>query len=335
MSDSNPFALHLKTQPAPSTDTVGLYLVGTIINSFFTGVIQVQTYRYYQGFHDDTWLVKLIVAAMWLSQMAFFFVNAISAYYFLVTAAKNQLFLQSTRVFQYMGNQQLIATTLTHLFFASRLWSYGRGFLAMLIVATLIVGTLAVGITNDVFVSMSDWGEHAVGTVLATVWNSMIVATDTFISFYLIYIMTKQRSAVKSTNAVMRRITLHGVATGVLSSVLAVFVLVAVNLSWIPATMLMIPWSSATLVCVVLANLHLRTALRARFPVDQSIMLTTVRDPSGVDGSERAMTSPSLESDSVPTPRSSKPLVSLPLEDAPRSRSRQSFQANDGKASGD
>ncbi|KAF8289525.1 hypothetical protein DL93DRAFT_2103568 [Clavulina sp. PMI_390] len=269
--------------------------------TFFTGVIQVQAYRYFRRFHDDTWFVKLIVSAMWLSQMFFSF---------LVVAAKDQMLPHSHRYslpssrkktlaekmsfFQGVHDTwALIATTLVHLFFASRLWLYSRGLLALLTSAILIIGTLA----NDIVFSKSRFGEHSAVTKLATIWNSMIkVGTDLFISIYLIYIMMKQRSAVQSTNSIMRRIILHGVATGVLSSVLALFVLISVNLSWIPASLLMIPTS-----------LHMRPALRARFPIDQSIMMTAVRDPSCIGGSARATNSSSLEPTSVLTSKTIEP----------------------------
>ncbi|KAF8302000.1 hypothetical protein DL93DRAFT_2233670 [Clavulina sp. PMI_390] len=114
--------------------------------------------------------------------------------------------------------------------------------------------TTGVGIANDVVISRGHVGEHSAVTTLATVWNSMTVATDLFISIYLTYMMKKQRSAATSTNSVMKRIILHGIATGVLSSVLALFVLIVVNLSWIPASLLIIPWSSATLISVLLTK---------------------------------------------------------------------------------
>ncbi|KAF8302003.1 hypothetical protein DL93DRAFT_2187044 [Clavulina sp. PMI_390] len=93
----------------------------------------------------------------------------------------------------------------------------------------LPLDTTGVGIASDVVVSKSQFGKPSTATTLVTIWNSMIVATDLFISLHLIYIMTTQRSAVKSTNSILRRIMLHGVATGVLSSSHALFVIIVVG----------------------------------------------------------------------------------------------------------
>ncbi|KAF8308348.1 hypothetical protein DL93DRAFT_2171198 [Clavulina sp. PMI_390] len=289
MKISVPSTVILDHQQTPVP--LGSYLLGVFINSFLTGIMQVQTRRYYRVFPKDSLLVKLFVATLWLSQMTFFFLNSIAAYFYLVTSAKNPTLLQSPRGLRYLGNQQLIVTTLTHLFFASRLWSYRPEVLAMLPLIICIVATFAIGVANDIALTVDPIHGDSVASTLVTVWNVLIVATNLFISLYLVFVMTKQRSAVKSTNSVMNRIALYGVGTSVLSSVLAVFTLVTVNISWLAALLLVIPWSSAVMICVVLANLHMRTSLRARFPVDQSIELTTIRGPSGVDD-ERSITHP-------------------------------------------
>ncbi|KAF8313606.1 hypothetical protein DL93DRAFT_2080929 [Clavulina sp. PMI_390] len=43
-------------------------LIGTLLNSFWTGVIHVQTYLFYQRFPKDPHYVKLIVAILWVAQ---------------------------------------------------------------------------------------------------------------------------------------------------------------------------------------------------------------------------------------------------------------------------
>ncbi|KAF8313714.1 hypothetical protein DL93DRAFT_2228456 [Clavulina sp. PMI_390] len=69
----------------------------------------------------------------------------------------------------------------------------------------------------------------------------------------------------------MNLITLYGVATGGLSSLLALAGLIFNQVKSYPGLFVTTTWGPAITICAVLANLQVRSSLRALIPTEQSI----------------------------------------------------------------
>ncbi|KAF8318025.1 hypothetical protein DL93DRAFT_492072 [Clavulina sp. PMI_390] len=180
-------------------------------------------YLYFRRFPRDPNTLKLLVLIFWVLQNFFFFVCAKAAYSELIRAMKDTgIFYTTTWELHYLGVHWMLTTTLTQMYFASRLGAYGQDPCVTFLLVVLISITLAFGIyTNKIEShqnSSAGWPQ--------TVWNSLIAVTDTFMASYLAYLMRKKHG-FGSTNSMMKLITLYGVTTGAASSVIAVFFLIS------------------------------------------------------------------------------------------------------------
>ncbi|KAF8308307.1 hypothetical protein DL93DRAFT_2171162 [Clavulina sp. PMI_390] len=153
-----------------------------------------------------------------------------------------------------------------------------RDIRSTLSLGALIMATFTSGVVSAVKAPANSLQRESFDAGSVSTWYSLIVVTDSFISFYFIFVMMRRRSTVQSTNSIMKRITLYGVSSGGVNSLSALFILVAIQVWWLPGIMVIIPGWSAITISTVLANLHLRSALRARIPKDQDIPLTTLHD---------------------------------------------------------
>ncbi|KAF8312984.1 hypothetical protein DL93DRAFT_2228787 [Clavulina sp. PMI_390] len=211
-----------------------------------------------------------MVAILSMTQMIYLPINAVGVYYELITCQKNPLLL--LRVpweVQYANAQMLIVSTTAYTFFAIRLWGFGQDIrviapLVLLITTTFELNVVFGAVTTvwafraksvESTTSFSYWG--------VTVFSALLVATDSTISAYLSYLMTTQkRGLLKSTHSTVNLISLYGVATGAVSSSFAIMLAISYHLEWIAGILLFSSSAPPITVCAVLANLHMRSALR-------------------------------------------------------------------------
>ncbi|KAF8312449.1 hypothetical protein DL93DRAFT_1305080 [Clavulina sp. PMI_390] len=144
----------------------------------------------------------------------------------------------------------------------------------MIPVAVLMTITLAFGIFVD-YHSYTDQftvaNPDSLGHWSVIVWNSLVVVTDLTISVYLSYLMMRKRSGIRSTNSIMNLVMLYGLATGMVSTVLAIAIVLAYKQAWISGIGLFGTCGPPVTICAVLANLHMRSGLRLREARDASI----------------------------------------------------------------
>ncbi|KAF8300422.1 hypothetical protein DL93DRAFT_577170 [Clavulina sp. PMI_390] len=260
----------LSTRSTVGDPYLAHFLLGTVLNSFWTGVVQVQTYLFFKNFPKDPHFTKILVATMWLLQIFFLGATVDLVYIELIRAPKDFILLSEIPwILPYLGTHKMLINTLTQIFFASRLWGYGREPLIMVFLGILIAANIVMAIVNTVESWRNTTGK--VSTWSVTPWNVLIVVTDIVISIYLSYLMRKRRSGFRSTDSMLTSLTLYGVANGAISSAIALLVFVGNQIGVVTININILLWSSPLLICVVLANLHLRNALRARLPVDESI----------------------------------------------------------------
>ncbi|KAF8318016.1 hypothetical protein DL93DRAFT_491127 [Clavulina sp. PMI_390] len=251
------------------------YLVGTIINSFWTGVVQIQTYLFFQRFPKDPFVMKLLVASMWLLQ-TFSIIGCVDLAYFELIRTLNDPSLLSVVPWniRYLATHRMIITTLTQVIFTTRLWAYGRDLRMIMLLAVSIAVTLGLGIVNSIYTWRITDAKFSYWT--QTAWNTSIVVTDVLISTYLSYLMQRRKNGFRSTNSIMNMITLYGILNGAISSAVAALACIGCHLDQNQLGMLNLSlnvamWSPPLMICVTLANLHLRSTLRSLMPRDESI----------------------------------------------------------------
>ncbi|KAF8304834.1 hypothetical protein DL93DRAFT_415458 [Clavulina sp. PMI_390] len=231
----------------PRRGFLGAFLVTIFLNSFWTGVLHVQAYLLFRRFPRDPIYLKALVSILCLFQTFYFGTSLSFLYYNVIYTAKNNAPILAGRWdIYYIATHRLITTTLTQIFFVARLWAYGLHKSATVPLGVMIAGTLAVGIVENYEVWHLQLGSGLFFWSLSA-WNSLIVAVDTIISISLFVLMSKRKSGFKSTNSVMRMITLYGVATGGINSVLALASLIFNQLNYFPGQFVTIAPSSAEL----------------------------------------------------------------------------------------
>ncbi|KAF8304830.1 hypothetical protein DL93DRAFT_415295 [Clavulina sp. PMI_390] len=252
---------------------LGDLLVGVILNSFWTGVMHVQTYTLHQKFPNDPWNIKIIVVVLWLSQTFYFFSCLFMIYNTLILTlvAQNPLEVPIWEI-RWLAPHKTIVTAVYQIFFAMRLWSYDRDLRMIIPLGGLILTTLGLSIMGCIHV----WQILPLASTSYFWWEqsacyALIVAIDLFISSYLVFLMLRKKNGFKSTNSIIHLILLFGVTTGAVSSIFAVVGLISNQVGWFRGIIATSVWSPVIMVCAVLANLHLRSALRARMMPDESI----------------------------------------------------------------
>ncbi|KAF8313715.1 hypothetical protein DL93DRAFT_1163365 [Clavulina sp. PMI_390] len=250
MKGSSRFALDTAVAARPGQEYLGAFLVTIWLNSFWTGVMHVQAYLYYRRFPRDSVYIKLLVLTLCLFQTFYFCLSFL--YYNLIYAAENNAtILAGTWDVHYIATHRLITTTLTQVFFAGRLWAYGLHVWMMVPLGIMVVATLGIGIAENYNAwHLQPGSKLFVWSVSA--WNSLM-------------------SGFRSTNSVIRMITLYGVASGTINSLLALGSLIFNQIECFSGQFLTIAWPPVITICAVLANLQVRSSLRALIPTDQSI----------------------------------------------------------------
>ncbi|KAF8304826.1 hypothetical protein DL93DRAFT_415136 [Clavulina sp. PMI_390] len=236
--------------------------------------MHVQMYTWYCRFPRDPYHIKVMITLLWIAQTFYFFSNSCMLYRALVSDVKSYANAPIWEL-KWIGPHKLVVTTLYQIFFTLRLWSsFGIskhsyyplpqllhcGFCFFLLSVNVHhVWRIPVNIQYATF-----WWEKSA-------WNGAIAVTDILLSAYLAFLMLRRRNGFKSTRTIMQLITIYGVATGGLSAILAIVTLISGQLDWLGGIYATATWAPAVMICAIMANLHLRSSLRASMPREESI----------------------------------------------------------------
>ncbi|KAF8312985.1 hypothetical protein DL93DRAFT_1213814 [Clavulina sp. PMI_390] len=214
----------------------GGMLGGVLVNSFFTGIVNVQAHRYYAKFPKDGIHIKLVVAILWMAQMIYLPINVFAVYYDLVTCQKNPLLLLNVPwEVRYTTIHILIVSTTAYIFFAIRLWAFGHDLRVMIPLALLIAASFSVGAVTCVWAlqpkSIEDTSVFSYWGV--SVFYGLLVATDSTISVYLSYLMLAQKRRIQTSSSTMNLIMLYGVTTGAVSSFFSIMLVISYHTKWL------------------------------------------------------------------------------------------------------
>ncbi|KAF8312450.1 hypothetical protein DL93DRAFT_2168334 [Clavulina sp. PMI_390] len=274
-------------------------LIGLIFNGFFTGVINAQVYLYFCNFPRDSNGFKMMVGILWVIQMLYLPISTFGTYYELISCQPNPLMLldvrwyaQGNSIFKYTNRENVFSSS----FLVVDALTPLRNFVALnhnscayfLRLSTMVIWERY--LHDDTFGDADDnhlglWivgyrsytdqftvaNPDSLGHWSVMVWNSLVVVTDLTISVYLSYLMMRKRSAIRSTNSIMNLVMLYGLTTGMVSTVLAITIVLAYKQAWISGIALFGTCGPPVTICAVLANLHMRSGLRSREARDARI----------------------------------------------------------------
>ncbi|KAJ3978719.1 hypothetical protein F5890DRAFT_1559802 [Lentinula detonsa] len=206
--------------PNPN-DTYGAMLIGVLFATFLQGILTLQTVTYYDSYPRDPVLMKLIVATVWCFNTIHLVLIAQSVYHYLVN---NWGFSPALTVstWELDLNLTFIGLSSFDLVF-SRKNILLVGFLITLCTTTLVLDIIVmVQITQNR--SVTEFGRRK-GEIIA-VFTSGAVA-DVALSSLLCYYIRHSRSSFERTDSLIDLIVKYTITTGLVTSLLGVFTLVA------------------------------------------------------------------------------------------------------------
>ncbi|KAJ7046049.1 hypothetical protein C8F04DRAFT_1322562 [Mycena alexandri] len=196
--------------------------------TFFQGVLTVQAYLYFENFPEDRRRVKLLVATVWILDAIHLVLICQACYHYLITSWGNDAaLLISTKELDlhliFVGLAMLVCQG----FFIYRILSLSNNWwlTTVLSAACLIAFALEVAISAQILQvsSVTYFNEHT-GEVVALF--AMGGAVDFAITLVLVFYLQQGKTQFDLTNFVLARVIHYSVATGLVTSVLAVACLI-------------------------------------------------------------------------------------------------------------
>ncbi|KAF9511114.1 hypothetical protein BS47DRAFT_1487075 [Hydnum rufescens UP504] len=245
---------------------LGSSLFGNLLATLCFGVLTVQTSSYYYAFPNDGRPVKLTVAFLWTLEAVQVAFSTWSLYWWSVTNYRNPLALEweswQFAVFQ-IGTVCSSVTVQT--FFAYRVYSLSANLYIGVLVQVLVFLQFGFGVATFIKVHMNPERQVIVKewTWLAS-WLAIQATTDIAITTCMCLLLRRRRTGFQKTDSVINRMVLYTISTGLVTGVLScidlvLFALPGRKFGAVVMGMLLAPSYSITM----LANVHMRTALRA------------------------------------------------------------------------
>ncbi|TFK75537.1 hypothetical protein BDN72DRAFT_831801, partial [Pluteus cervinus] len=211
---------------APTIDeTYGAMLIGLLIATFLQGLLTVQMYHYYCNFQGDIRINKILVATVWTLDLIHLIFIAHATWYFIVANWGNPAVLSTSTVLLNLHLPLVgIITLLCQCYFLHRVWILTDGnipivaFLSSLCVATMLLGLfITVKILQDL--SVATFYRYRYESIPQFIIGA---AADIGIAAILVFYLDRGKGELQSTNNVISKLLRNAVATGTVTSVLAV-----------------------------------------------------------------------------------------------------------------
>ncbi|KAJ7288615.1 hypothetical protein C8J57DRAFT_1280834 [Mycena rebaudengoi] len=248
-------------------ETYGAMLIGVLFATFFQGVLTVQSYMYYETFPGDSLKLKALVACVWILDTVHLILISQSVYHYLISSWGNDAaLLVSTEPLNlhlvFIG----LATILCQAFFLFRIWSLSKknwlltGFLAAACLTSFgfhIVISTQLSFAATVHAFSLNRAQVVVAFTMGAVADVGIAALLVF------YLRRGGKSTFEKTTSVISRVIQYTVATGGITSLLAVAIVVAYEIRPNGFIHIAIHFSLARMYTnALLATLNSRKALR-------------------------------------------------------------------------
>ncbi|KAJ7241398.1 hypothetical protein C8J57DRAFT_92392 [Mycena rebaudengoi] len=222
-----PFCLNM---PDNMDERYGAMLIGVMIATFFQGLLTLQAYVYYENFPNDSRKLKTLVASLWILDTAHLILISQTCYYYLISSwGDDTALLSPTKPFRSHLLFIFFTSALCQGFFLYRIWILSRK-------NWLLTGSLTAAYLGSVGFNLYRGAGVAVATNVTqfsthksqVILNYGIAAlVDVAIAAMLVYYLLRDRTQFNRTNSVLGRIVQYTVATGLVTSLLAVAIIIA------------------------------------------------------------------------------------------------------------
>ncbi|KAF9063744.1 hypothetical protein BDP27DRAFT_1405646 [Rhodocollybia butyracea] len=226
------------TTRVPSLDkTYGAMLVGIFFSMFLQGVLTLQTVTYYDSYPKDQAWTKLVVATVWCFDTFQLILIAQSAYHYLISNwGIPSALLVSTWELDLNVTFIGLSTFVCQLFFLRRIWVFSGKKMKHIIIVGLLGALCAVTLIVDVVAmvsvlknsSVAEFGSQKVTILVAFISGAV---ADVSIALLLSYYIRRNKGGFKKTDSIITLIIRYTITTGVVTSLLGIFTLVAYFLS--------------------------------------------------------------------------------------------------------
>ncbi|KAF9513406.1 hypothetical protein BS47DRAFT_973368 [Hydnum rufescens UP504] len=271
---------------------------GNLITALCFGVLTVQTSSYYHAFPNDGRPLKLVVAFLWILEAFQLACITQSLYWWFVANDDNSSTLGwATWEFLTYQINTVCASVTVQTFFAYRVYSLSANLYIGVLVQALVLLQFGFGAVTAVKANMNLEFQVMIKecTWLIVLWLAIQAIADIVITTCMCLLLRRRRTGFQKTDSVINRMVLYTISTGLITSVLSCFLLVmfakyAFHFSEITVGMPLGAFYSITM----LANLHMRTTLRARLATPSPMELVSysvkkrMRQNAGDRGSVRA-----------------------------------------------
>ncbi|KAL0571710.1 hypothetical protein V5O48_010250 [Marasmius crinis-equi] len=247
----------------------GALEIGIVVSTFLFGVTTAQTYLYYQLFPLDSKWTKYLVGGVWLLELGHS-ISALHALYSYTVLNFGNPNVGTMKVPLSIALNLIISEVVFVLvqgYYVMRIYQFSRSwYIAVLCIILLIIrfiGTAVATVEAVIMTSLeqytNDWGWDLVG--ILTIGSFADLAIPCVLVYYL---AMKRSSAYDATLAIVDKLILWSIETGLLTGLLAVLILIFFKtlpgrFAWMAVYMNLPKMFSNSF----LANLNSRIKLRA------------------------------------------------------------------------
>jgi len=207
--------------------TLGLFLVGVFLNTYLYGLVTRQCCAYFTAKFQDRWLVKVMIAFMFLLDSVETIGLIYNLYNWAVTNFTNPGIVIAGNEWPYTTTPFWVGTSaiLTQFFLAWRIWSLSGSRVLPAIASMLAVIAWAFCLVSGIKATIIKQPKHLVeiNGYVAT-WMIIQVITDLFIATTLIVILVRSKSGfAKSPNtSIFNRLIGAAIQTGLVAGLFSV-----------------------------------------------------------------------------------------------------------------
>ncbi|KAF9505108.1 hypothetical protein BS47DRAFT_573112 [Hydnum rufescens UP504] len=242
--------------------------VGILLTALCFGVLTVQTSTYYNTFPNDARPVKLVVGLLWALEAFQLASCTQSVYRFSVANYNNPSALDSGTWEFGMHLINIICSSVTvQTFFAYRVYSLSANIYIGVLVQALVFLQFGFGTTLSVKAYVNPEFRVVVReyTWLVVSWLAIQATADIVIATCMSLLLRHRRTGFQKTDSVINRMALYTISTGLITSVLSCSLLAMFVKHGFHVGELTLAMPLGACYCItMLANLHMRTRLRAR-----------------------------------------------------------------------
>nr|GAT51675.1 predicted protein [Mycena chlorophos] len=191
----------------------------------FQGVLTLQAFVYYENFPKDHIVLKLLVAAVWVLDLAHLILVSQSCYHYLIGSwGDSAALLVSTTELDLHLVFVGFACFICQCFFISRIWSFSHKNWILSValgIPCLVVLVLETNISAEItrIASVAAFNQFT-GEVLSVF--ALAAAVDVAIALILVWYLQQGKTSFGRSSFVVGRIVQYTVATGLATSILAV-----------------------------------------------------------------------------------------------------------------